>query len=250
MAKILVIDDEKNVREMIRLALENVGHQVDSASDGDEGLTKFGDGSNWDLVLLDQRLPHEKEGVEVFSKMQGLAPKTKGLLITAYGSINVAIESLKAGMVSILRKPFSTDQLRSAVDEALCKTCKPAHAVAAEEVIDAISRTNAAGFKLSTVNSSYDDKLGEWSVEIEAEDPFGSTSTVTVHVPRYVIELAMALCDCDSVPGKQQFWIGLAEEALAHYSLVNNELPSDGSLTIEDIDPHLRRWLDSVMTVR
>lgn len=250
MAKILVIDDEKNVREMIRLALENVGHTVDTAVDGQSGLEKFGTGEDWDLVLLDQRLPNETEGTDVFSEMVERRPGTKALLITAYGSINVAIESLKAGMISLLRKPFSTDQLRSMVNEALIRSCKKSEAIEADDVINAISRTSQSGFKFSTVNSSYDDKLGEWTVEIDAENPDGQCSEVRVHVPRYVIELAKALADCESVPGKQQFWIGLAEEALAHYTLIHGGLPPEGKLEVDDIDAHLRRWLDSVMTVR
>ena len=57
-ATILVVDDENNIRMMMRLALQHVGYSVDTASDGPEGLDKFGDGADYDLVLLDQRIDY------------------------------------------------------------------------------------------------------------------------------------------------------------------------------------------------
>ena len=67
MARILIVDDENNIRMMVRLALQHVGHTVETAADGAEGLQKFGNGSNFDLVLLDQRMPG-LEGLDVSSR--------------------------------------------------------------------------------------------------------------------------------------------------------------------------------------
>src|ERR1051326_4933568 len=64
MARVLIIDDETNIRVMIKLALRGAGHSVGMASDGREGLETFQDGVRWDLVLLDQRMPG-MEGIEV-----------------------------------------------------------------------------------------------------------------------------------------------------------------------------------------
>ncbi len=250
MAKILVIDDEKNVRDMVHLALANVGHEVQSAADAQSGLELFGDGSQWDLIVLDQRLPNDQEGTQVFAKMRNLRPQTRALLITAYSSVNVAIESIKAGVVSILRKPFSTDQLRLAVTDALLKVPKPATAVNTDDIMDAISRTTPTGLVFNVVESHFDDKRKQWQIDIDVQLPDGSANSVNVFVPRYTIELAKALADCEAMPGNERFWTALAEEALAHYSHVEGKLPPDNHLEVQDIDLHLQRWLDSVMSVQ
>lgn len=249
MARILVIDDERNVREMIHLALENIGHAVKSASDADSGMEEFGDGLNWDLIVLDQRLPHEQEGTQLLAKMQKKNPKTRALLITAYSSVNVAIESIKAGVVAILRKPFSTDQLRLAVANALQKEPKPATAVNTDDIMEAISRKTTCGIVFNTTESTYEEKAKEWRISIEAQSADGEVKMVHVYVPQYTIELAKALADCEAMPGNERFWTALAEEALAHYCQIEGQTPPDGKLIVEDIDPHLNRWLDSVMSV-
>ncbi|MBC8140275.1 MAG: response regulator, partial [Armatimonadetes bacterium] len=64
MARILVIDDENNIRMMLRLALAHVGHSVETAADGFEGLERFAQGEGFDLVILDQRMPG-MEGLDV-----------------------------------------------------------------------------------------------------------------------------------------------------------------------------------------
>lgn len=249
MAKILVIDDEKNVREMIQLALENVGYEVKSAEDAESGLLAFGDGTEWDLIVLDQRLPKDQEGTQLLAKMQQKNPKTRALLVTAYSSVNVAIESIKAGVVAILRKPFSTDQLRLSVSNALQKDPKKSCAVNTDDIMEAISRKTTCGTTFNLCESNYEEKLKEWHISVEAQSMDGEVKLIHIKVPQYTIELAKALADCEEMPGSERFWTALAEEALAHYFQVNGEAPPNGNLTVEDIDPHLNRWLDSVMSV-
>src|SRR5688572_8246742 len=118
MARILVVDDEHNVRLMIRLALQHVGHTVALAADGPEGLDKFGDGTAWDLTLLDHRMPGI-EGLEVLREMRRRDVNAKVIMITAFGTIDLAIEAMKAGAMDFLRKPFKADTLRGTVQAVL-----------------------------------------------------------------------------------------------------------------------------------
>src|ERR1044072_795305 len=103
---------------MIRLALQHVSHEVDTASQGEGGLRKFGDGSGFDLVLLDQRMPG-MTGIEVQRAIRKKAPKAKLIMITAFGTIDLAAEAIQAGAMDFLRKPFTADTLRNAVQSAL-----------------------------------------------------------------------------------------------------------------------------------
>lgn len=120
MAHILVIDDEKNVRKMVRLALQRVGHTVDVAEDGWQGLELFGDGSGWDLVLVDQRMPR-LEGRETIRAMRQRDATARTIMITSFSTIELASDVLASGATDFLRKPFSTEILRGAVEVALAR---------------------------------------------------------------------------------------------------------------------------------
>jgi two-component system response regulator (stage 0 sporulation protein F) len=88
--RILIIDDEVNIRRVTRLALETVGYQVGEADDGLTGLEAFGDGSNWDAVLLDQRMPG-MDGLETLRHIRERAPDARIIMATAYASIDRSV---------------------------------------------------------------------------------------------------------------------------------------------------------------
>ena len=117
MARILIVDDENNIRMMVRLALQHVGHTVETAADGTEGLQKFGSGSSFDLVLLDQRMPG-MEGLDVLKQMRYQHPAAKIIMATAFGTIDLAVDAMKSGATDFLRKPFTAETLRGAVQTA------------------------------------------------------------------------------------------------------------------------------------
>jgi len=96
MARILIVDDETNIRTMIRMALMRAGHEVGQAADGPDGLAQFGNGRAWDLVLLDQRMPG-MEGLEVLAAMLGRNPDARVIMVTAFGP-SVAILFIKRWM--------------------------------------------------------------------------------------------------------------------------------------------------------
>ncbi len=121
MARILVIDDTKNIRKMVGLTLEKEGHAVQAAEDGVQGLELFGDGTAWDLTLIDQRMP-ELEGREVAREVRRRDPAARLVMMTAFATIELASDVLRAGATDFLRKPFSSDVLRGAVMAALARS--------------------------------------------------------------------------------------------------------------------------------
>jgi len=118
MAHILVVDDTKNIRKMVELTLRKAGHEVRTAEDGLEGLQLFGDGAQWDLTLLDQQMPG-LQGNEFVVQARQRDPSARLLMMTAFATPELAAGVLQAGALDFLRKPFSTDTLRQAVELAL-----------------------------------------------------------------------------------------------------------------------------------
>lgn len=244
-SNILIIDDENNVRTMIKLALEFSGYQVVTAADGPEGITAYGDGSKFDLVVLDQRMPG-MSGEEVHAALRKIRSDARVLVVTAFGTIDMALASMRNGAVGFLRKPFTADTLRQAVKSAL----EQAPGGATESgVMGAFTRTNINGYHFSLLDSKREDKSQVRIARFEVKVPGGATETVTVKIPPYVIELVLAYADCESVPGNERFWAAVAEESLANYLWQHAELPTSNILVLDDLSQGLQRWLDNVMTV-
>lgn len=120
MARILIVDDTKNIRKMVRLTLEKEGHTVQLAEDGSEGLKYFGDGAKWDLMIVDQQMPGP-QGSEVIVEARRRDPLARLMMMTAYATSDLASEVMTAGAADFLRKPFTTDVLRGAVASALAR---------------------------------------------------------------------------------------------------------------------------------
>lgn len=232
---------------MIRLALQHVGHEVEAAADGEEGVKKFGDGSNFDLVLLDQRMPG-MSGIEVQRRIRKKSPKTRIIMITAFGTIDLAAEAIQAGAVDFLRKPFTADTLRQAVQSALERQVLSLTENTAS-AFTPFTRTTINGFRFEPMPEGRSSENGDITCEFVVDQPGGTHSNVRVILPNYVCELVKAYTDMEEPPGGEGFWQGLAEEALANFLWQNAELPAQNMLRIEDLSAGLQRWLDSVLTV-
>ncbi len=232
---------------MIRLALQHVGHEVDTASDGEEGLRKFGDGSAWDLVLVDQRMPG-MSGIEVQRAMRKKSPRTKLIMITAFGTIDLAAESIQAGAMDFMRKPFTAETLRRAVQSALERPIVSLSENTAS-AFTPFTRTTINGFRFEPAPDGRMVEAGDITCEFIVDLPDHTSTNVKVILPAYVSELVKAYTDMEEPPGGEGFWQGLCEEALANYLWQNAELPPEGFLRIEDLTSSIQRWLDSVLTV-
>lgn len=248
MAHILIVDDESNIRMMLRLALQHAGHAVEVAADGYEGLEKFGNGAAWDLVLLDQRMPG-MEGLEVLREMRLRRHDARVVMITAFGTIDLATEAMTAGATDFLRKPFTVETLRGAVAAALAgRSGRGAGAAETSPIPFSFDLTTVNGFRLHSSPGVTSGKDGSVSDTFVVAGPTGETRECRVKLPSYAVELVKAHADREEVPGGERFWQALCGEALANYLWQNAELPDGDTVTVEDLTSGLRHWIDAVLT--
>src|SRR5262245_33148963 len=116
-ARILVVDDERNIRRTLGMVLETAGYQVDSASNGEEALSKCRE-QHYDIAFVDLQMP-KMGGLELTRFLRGLSSKTAVVILTAYGSAANAVEAMKLGAVDFLEKPFDPKIIGILAEEIL-----------------------------------------------------------------------------------------------------------------------------------
>jgi DNA-binding NtrC family response regulator len=113
--RILVVEDEEKLRRVLELQLVSAGFEVDKAATAEEGI-KVADRA--DLILSDLRLPR-MDGLEFLSQIRRQNAQVPVIMMTAYGSVETAVDSMKAGATDFLLKPFSLDHLMQVINKAL-----------------------------------------------------------------------------------------------------------------------------------
>jgi CheY-like chemotaxis protein len=117
MKPILVVEDETVMRESLRDWLSDVGYPVEIAEHGEQALKAIGE-QDFSILILDMRLPG-KNGLEVLKEAKAQKPQLKGIIITAYPSVETAVEAMKIGAVDYLAKPFSLNALETLIQKTL-----------------------------------------------------------------------------------------------------------------------------------
>ncbi len=117
--KILVVEDEKSMREVLKILLEGENYEVVTASDGVAGLS-FVEKDIFDLVITDMKMP-KVDGFEVLKKIKEVSPETIVIMITAFGTTESAVEAMKLGAYDYINKPFNIDEIRLIVKKAIEK---------------------------------------------------------------------------------------------------------------------------------
>lgn len=120
MAKILVIDDEKSIRNSLKDVLEYEKHEVDLAEDGVEGLELFQE-KKYDIVLSDIKMP-KMDGMEVLDELLKLSDDISIIMISGHGTIDTAVEAIKKGAFDYIEKPLDLNRLLITIRNALDKT--------------------------------------------------------------------------------------------------------------------------------
>lgn len=120
MSKILVIDDEKNIRKALREILEYEKHTVDEAENGADGASKIEKG-NFDLVFCDVKMP-KMDGIELLEKIQKLQLEVPIVMISGHGNIETAVEAVKKGAFDFIAKPLDLNRLLVTLRNALDKS--------------------------------------------------------------------------------------------------------------------------------
>jgi DNA-binding NtrC family response regulator len=125
MAKILVVDDERVYRKSVALTLRKLSHEVLECEDETQAIEAIKNQS-FDLIILDMRMPLKsggqedpESGLRVISKAIDSDPNVPIIVITAYGSIENAVEAMRRGAYDYLTKPFSADELKLKATNAL-----------------------------------------------------------------------------------------------------------------------------------
>src|ERR1700681_4889961 len=116
-AKILIVDDEKNVRLNYRMTLETEGYTIFEAVSGAAALEELV-GRSFDLAILDMRMP-AMDGLELLAKMREFGITVPAMIVTGYSDVPHAVLAMKLGAIDFLQKPLRPEDLRGIVAEIL-----------------------------------------------------------------------------------------------------------------------------------
>lgn len=117
--KILIVDDDPSIRNMLAIVLKKSGYDVTGANNGKAGLDNLKKGA-FDLVISDIKMP-DISGIELLKKIKSINPEIPVIMITAYASANDAVEAMKLGAEDYITKPFNLDELKIIIDRAIYK---------------------------------------------------------------------------------------------------------------------------------
>jgi DNA-binding response OmpR family regulator len=247
--RLLIIDDEPHIRQMMRLTLEAAGYQVDEAADGQAGLDCFGDGTTYDAVLLDQRMPG-LDGLETLQRIKKRAPTACVVMVTAYASIELAVDAMRLGATDFLRKPMTPETLRSATAAALASKPSPPPARSAAPRASApfdIAVLTMNGFQIhrSDPAAAAGSSDHRFRVTHLAD---GSEFTVAVSIDPEAVERVARLTHRRLEPSGA-FWRLQAERLLSAYVWSEGKGPADGRLIVRDLSRDdldvAARWEDT-----
>jgi len=232
--KVLIIDDEAHIREMMRLTLEAAGYEVDEAVDGEAGLERFGDGRGYGVVLLDQKMPGI-DGLETLRRILSRVPGARVVMVTAFASIELAVDAMKIGATNFLRKPMTPEMLRGAVAGAAAEPAPrraPSHGASAAPAhpVEAVTMN---GFRIVAAPAPTDAANGEHTFRVRHFDA-GRETTVTVAIDPEAVDRVARLSRRTLQPGGA-FWRGQAERLLSAFLWSEGRVPDSGRLAVQDV---------------
>jgi DNA-binding NtrC family response regulator len=117
--RILVIDDEENIRRTITMALQHAGYLVDTAENGKEAIQKS-QANFYNLALIDIRLP-DMEGTELLTALRDTTPKMVKIILTGFPGLQNAVTAINKGVDAYLVKPVNTEELLQVIKKHLAK---------------------------------------------------------------------------------------------------------------------------------
>src|SRR6185503_4616112 len=205
--RILIVDDEEHIRRMMRITLEAAGYVVGEAQDGPEGVKLHGDGSNWDGVVLDQRMPG-MGGLETRKHIKDNDPSARVVMATAYASIELAVDAMKLGATDFVRKPLTPDVLRNSMAAVLAKS--PMAMPAPPQ--PSIQTITMNGFTVFDDNEA--PLLDERQRRFVVVSPSGERHDVLVEIESEAIEFVERMTG-RHVAGDSTFWTAQARRLLS-----------------------------------
>ncbi|HWB03368.1 MAG TPA: sigma-54 dependent transcriptional regulator [Verrucomicrobiales bacterium] len=147
MAKIIIIDDEASILEMMGQVCRKMGHQVSLHQTGRAGMAAL-DAEKPELLIVDLRIP-DMNGMQIIQDVRARYPQTEVVMVTGYASVETAVEAMKLGAFDYLTKPFELDDLQRTINRAMQKTGGPSSSTAgtkpSEPLIQISSSSNLIG---------------------------------------------------------------------------------------------------------
>lgn len=227
--RILIIDDEEHIRRMMRLTLEVAGYEVGEAQDSAEGLSLYGDGSRWDAVVLDQRMPG-MDGLETLRQIKEQDGNARVVMATAYASIELAVDAMKLGATDFVRKPMTPIVLRNAVSAALSKSTGQV-ASTPPPVIQTITMN---GFTI--VDDDETPVLDESQRRFVVISPEGLRHDVLVQIELEAMEYVERMTG-RRLPAGSSFWTAQARRLLSDFLWNERDVPQMRRLVLKSLDP-------------
>jgi CheY-like chemotaxis protein len=228
--RILIIDDEEHIRRMMRLTLEAAGYKVGEARDGAEGLNLYGDGKNWDAIVLDQRMPG-MDGLETLRHLKQHNPDAHVVVATAYASIELAVDAMKLGATDFVRKPMTPQVLRNAVLAALTKAMPEPAQTEPHPLIQTITMN---GFTI--VDDHDTPPLDDFQHRFIVISPEGQEHEVLVQVEPEAIDYVQRMTG-RHLPPANSFWSEQARRLLSDFLWNERGVPPMRRLVLTNLDP-------------
>jgi CheY-like chemotaxis protein len=235
--RILIIDDEKHIRRMMRITLEAAGYVVGEAQDGPEGLQLYGDGSNWDVIVLDQRMPG-MDGIETLRAIKERDAAARVVMATAYASIELAVDAMKLGATDFVRKPLTPEVLRNSVAATLAKSpvTTPAALLprAPAPPPQPIQTITMNGFTIFDDNEA--PLVEERQRRFVVLSPDGERHDVLVEIESEPLEYVERMIG-RGLPADSSFWTTQARGLLSDFLWNYGQVPPMCRLVLKSLDP-------------
>jgi len=232
--RVLIIDDEPHIRHMMRLTLEASGYEVAEAATGEDGLERFGRGDGWDVVLLDQKMPG-MDGLETLKRLKAVRADLPVVMVTAFASVELAVDAMKLGATDFLRKPMTPETLRGAVAAASARAPDAArrpHTVSNDDGTPLIHTRTLNGYRIWPDPATHV-QPGEHAFRI-SRYPGGVESTVVVAINGGAVARVERLTH-RHLQSEGAFWRSQAERRLSEHLWMEGQLPAGGRLTVDDV---------------
>jgi CheY-like chemotaxis protein len=231
-SRILIIEDEAAIRRLMTLALEASGYSVEAAADGESGLELFGTGADWSAVLLDQRMPG-MDGLTTLKALKAHRADIVVVMVTAFGSIELAVDAMKLGAADFIRKPLTPEILRAAVAAALRERPSTRLGAGSERSrVPDIETLTMNGFRFVYEPSASGGGAYHFRVFSGADLGLGAPVTIAIDEE--------AIARVERIAGRRleatsSFWQVQAENLLAAYLWTEQRIPEPDTLRVRDV---------------
>jgi bidirectional [NiFe] hydrogenase diaphorase subunit len=217
MKPILVVEDEAIMRDSLRDWLTESGYQVATVENGEEALKTITE-QDFGLLILDLRLPG-KDGLRVLKEARTRRPELRGIIITAYPSLETAVEAMKGGAVDYLSKPIDLNQLEKLIQETLGP-------VQVEIRPSRVEKAEKAPEEVSLVINDKKVSAGQGMTILEAAQSIGIEIPTLCHHDKLAPFGACRLCTVEIVKGQWSRFVASCAYPVEEGLIVKTESPS------------------------